>query len=221
MKYNSIFDILGRIMVGPSSSHTAGACQIGYIANRLMGGVPDSVQIFLHGSFAETWRGHGTDVAILAGLLGMQPDDPRIPNAHELAKQQNMRYEFENADLGNDFHPNSVKLVLKKGEKQLSLVGSSIGGGNIRIVEINGIEAGFSGKRPMIIIINEDKVGVLSKITTAISHHNVNIISMKLTRKDKEKIALGWIEISAKASQDLIEEIMKIKEVKEVITLDV
>ncbi len=208
-------------MVGPSSSHTAGACQIGYIANRLMGGVPDSVQIFLHGSFAETWRGHGTDVAILAGLLGMQPDDPRIPNAHELAKQQNMRYEFENADLGNDFHPNSVKLVLKKGEKQLSLVGSSIGGGNIRIVEINGIEAGFSGKRPMIIIINEDKVGVLSKITTAISHHNVNIISMKLTRKDKEKIALGWIEISAKASQDLIEEIMKIKEVKEVITLDV
>ncbi len=208
-------------MVGPSSSHTAGACQIGYVANRLMGGIPDIVKIYLHGSFAETWKGHGTDVAIIAGLLGLKPDDPKIPEAHQIAAQQNMRYEFESTDLGTDFHPNSVKLVLSKGEKQLSLVGSSIGGGNIRIVEINGIEAGFSGKRPMIIIINEDKVGVLSKITTAISDHNVNIISMKLTRKDKEKIALGWIEISSNATQALIEEIKRIKEVKEVITLDV
>jgi L-serine dehydratase len=212
---------MGKVMVGPSSSHTAGACQIGYIANRLVGGIPDKVKILFHGSFAETWKGHGSDVAILAGLLGMRPDDRQIPNAYDIAKEKELNFEFDFVDLGSDYHSNSVKLILEKNNKTITLVASSIGGGNVRIMEINDIEAGFRGNRPMVIIINEDKVGVLSKITTAISHHNVNIISMKLTRKDLEKVALGWIELSGNAPQDLINEIKQIKEVKEVISLDV
>jgi L-serine dehydratase len=221
MKYNSIFDVLGRIMVGPSSSHTAGACRIGFIANKLIDGVPDKAKILLHGSFAETYKGHGTDVAILAGLLGLKPDDEMIPLSLELAEKQGLKFEIELTDLGSDYHSNTVKLELIRGERTISVVGSSIGGGNVRITEINGIEAGFSGKRPMLIIINKDIVGVLSKITTAISHHNINIISMKLTRKDQERIALTWLELSANPIPALIEELKSIKEINEVITLDV
>ncbi|NMC06385.1 MAG: L-serine ammonia-lyase, iron-sulfur-dependent, subunit beta, partial [Candidatus Lokiarchaeota archaeon] len=131
MKYHSIFDVIGHVMVGPSSSHTAGACRIAYVARILFGRTPRKVTISLHGSFDETYIGHGTDTAILAGLLGIPPDDERIPVSRALAAKEGIDYEFRTVDLGADYHPNTVVLDMLDGKDKLVIVGESIGGGNI------------------------------------------------------------------------------------------
>jgi L-serine dehydratase len=223
MKYDSLFDVVGHIMVGPSSSHTAGACRIGYIAQKLFGKTPEEVVIYLHGSFAETGRGHGTDKAILAGLLGIPPDDERLRESIKLAEEQGLKYRFEIKDLGSDHHPNSVLLELKTESPKLdrlSLIGVSIGGGNIIIEEIDGLEAGFNGNMPTLVIINLDKVGVIARITDIISKHKMNISSMRVSRNLITKSALSWLELNSNIKPELINELEKIPDIVKVRALN-
>ncbi len=221
MKYDSIFDVVGHIMVGPSSSHTAGACRIGYIANILLGQIPDKAKISLHGSFAETYRGHKTDIALIGGLLGFPPEDERIPNSFKIAEKQGMQYRFAETDLGPDYHPNSVLLELESKKEKLSIIGSSIGGGNIIIKEINGLEAGFNGDSPTIIEIHKDIRGMIANITNAVAMHGLHILEMHLSRNIRKGIALSWIECSAPISDDLITTLRDIPEMINVRCLNV
>jgi L-serine dehydratase len=221
VKYRSIFDVLGHVIVGPSSSHTAGACQIAYIARHLFGTQPENVRIGLHGSFAETYRGHGSDIAIVAGLLGLSPENGHIPEAFQLAQQANLNYEFESIDLGSDVHPNTIQLVLKGGKDELTILGSSIGGGNIIIDEINGLEAGFMGNVPTLIILNKDKPGMLAVIADKITAYQINIGGMKISRDVKKRLALMWIELDSPVPPGLIDELTQNKDIKWVKMLNV
>lgn len=221
MKYRSIFDVLGHIIVGPSSSHTAGACQIAYIARLLFGKQPQIVKIGLHGSFSETYRGHGSDIAIVAGLLGFSPEDNRIPNAFQLAQEVNLAYEFESIDLGPDVHSNTIQLILQGEKEELMVLGSSIGGGNIIIDEINGLEAGFMGNVPTLIILNKDKPGMLALIADKITSHQINIGGMKISRDVKKRLALMWIELDSHIPAELLEELAQNKDIKWVKILNV
>jgi L-serine dehydratase len=216
VRYDSIFDVIGHIMVGPSSSHTAGACRIGYIAQKIFDKTPEKVKIWLHGSFAETYQGHGTDVAVVAGLLGLSPEDERIPKSFELSKEASMEYIFDFKDLGADYHPNSVLLELESGKEKLSVLGSSIGGGNIIIEEIDGLEAGFSGDNPTLICVIKDVVGVIAKITQVISTFKLNIGTMRVSRHIKKKIALCWLEMTTPIPAEIHSILNSIPEVQRV-----
>ena len=180
MRYDSIFDVVGHIMVGPSSSHTAGACRIGYIAQLLFGKSPTEVKIFLHGSFAATYRGHKTDIAIIGGLLGFPAYDERLPHSFQLAEEGGMIFTFDTLDLGLDYHPNSVLIEMEaEGEEKLAIIGSSIGGGNVIIKEINGLDAGFDGNLPTVIEVHKDTRGMLANISSVISMMGLQIRDRK------------------------------------------
>ena len=213
MKYTSIFDVIGHIMVGPSSSHTAGACQIAYVARLLFGKKPKSVKIGLHGSFAETYKGHGTDIAILAGLLGFTPEDDTIKHAFEIAEKEGLDYSFEVVDLGADYHPNSVSIEMFDGTEKMNVIGSSIGGGNIIIKEIDGLEAGFGGEPNTLVILNHDRIGALVNIANTLQKFKLNIGSMKISRNLKKKIALTWLEADTAIPGDVIDALKEHSEI--------
>ena len=179
----NLFDILGPVMVGPSSSHTAGAVRIGRIARRLLGeDTPARAQIGLSGSFAATGHGHGTDRAIVAGLLGMQPSDERIAVSFDVARQEGMAFSFSRATLPGE-HPNTARLALTgRSGKTLTIVASSLGGGRIMVVEMNGLRANFSGDLPTLIVQNRDQPGHVSEVTSMLAHKGVNIATMQLYR---------------------------------------
>ena len=177
-----LFDILGPVMVGPSSSHTAGAVRIGLTARKLLGDQPVHADISLHGSFALTGHGHGTDCALIAGLLGMQPDDLRIPDSFAIAAEQGLTFSFQNVQLRNA-HPNTARLQLEDAKgRTLDIVAESIGGGRIRIRSIDGIETNFSGEHNTLIVHNQDTPGHVAAVTTCLSRHGVNIATMQLYR---------------------------------------
>ena len=179
----NLFDILGPVMVGPSSSHTAGAVRIGRIARRLLGeDTPERAEIGLSGSFAATGHGHGTDRAIVAGLLGMQPSDERIAVSFDVARQEGMAFSFSRATLPGE-HPNTARLALTgRSGKTLTIVASSLGGGRIMVVEMNGLRANFSGDLPTLIVQNRDQPGHVSEVTSMLAHKGVNIATMQLYR---------------------------------------
>lgn len=179
----NLFDIMGPVMVGPSSSHTAGAVRIGRIARRLLGeGTPERAEIALSGSFAATGHGHGTDRAIVAGLLGMQPDDERIAVSLDTAQREGMAVSFSRVSLSGE-HPNTARLELVgRSGKTLSIVASSLGGGRIMVVEMNGLRANFSGDLPTLIVQNRDQPGHVSEVTSMLAHKGVNIATMQLYR---------------------------------------
>ena len=180
-----IFDIMGPIMVGPSSSHTAGAVRIGRMGRTLLGEEPVKAALHWHGSFAGTGVGHGTDKALIAGLLGMATDDLDIPNSFEIAAERGLEFSFDEVDL-RDAHPNSVlmDLVGEKGAR-LSMQASSTGGGRIQVNKLDGVEVNFSGDYHTLIIQNMDNQGNLSEVTTALSLAQVNVASMGLHRSSK------------------------------------
>ena len=160
----NILDIVGPVMVGPSSSHTAGAVRIGQTVGKLLGERVVNAKIGLHGSFLATGRGHGTDRAIVAGLLGLAVDDPRIPESFAEAKKAGLSFSFEGISLMNA-HPNSVRLeVTGESGRKLEVIGASIGGGRIRICEIDGLTANFSGEAPTLVVYNQDKPGCIVKV---------------------------------------------------------
>ncbi|GGC75961.1 L-serine ammonia-lyase, iron-sulfur-dependent subunit beta [Enterococcus wangshanyuanii] len=194
LRYKSVFDIIGPVMIGPSSSHTAGAARIGKIVRSIFGEQPDTVDIYLYESFAKTYRGHGTDIALVGGLLDMEPDDERLADSLKIAHEQNMEVLFvplkEKAE-----HPNSVKLLVSKGDRKLSVTGISIGGGNIQISELNGFKISLTMGTPTFIIVHQDVPGMIAKVTNLLSETNINIGTMTVTRESKGDKAIMIIEI--------------------------
>lgn len=190
----NIFDMMGPVMVGPSSSHTAGAARIGNMGRTLLGEEVARADIGLHGSFAETGFGHGTDRALLAGLLGMKPDDLRIPNAYEEADRAGMAYSFRTVEL-RDAHPNTALLELTgKSGKQLTLQASSIGGGAIVVNKIDGIDVNFTGDFNTLIVRNQDESGSVAAITSILSQVHINVANMSVNRHRRGGDALMVIE---------------------------
>ena len=190
----NIFDMMGPVMVGPSSSHTAGAARIGNMGRTLLGEEVARADIGLHGSFTETGFGHGTDRALLAGLLGMKPDDLRIPNAYEEANRAGMAYSFRTVEL-RDAHPNTALLELTgKSGKQLTLQASSIGGGAIVVNKIDGIDVNFTGDFNTLIVRNQDESGSVAAITSILSQVHINVANMSVNRHRRGGDALMVIE---------------------------
>ena len=190
----NIFDILGPVMVGPSSSHTAGAVRIGLIARRLLGGQPATAKITLSGSFAATGTGHGTDRALVAGLLGMKPDDIRIPDSFALAVEQGLAFTFDKIEL-KEAHPNTAILQLSTaGGRELEVQASSLGGGRIMVNKLDGINVNFNGDSPTLIVHNLDQPGHVAEVTSMLSHKSVNIATMQLYRNNRGGYAVMVIE---------------------------
>jgi len=207
-------------MVGPSSSHTAGAARLGYIARRICGEEPVKVDFFLHGSFARTWKGHGTGKALLGGIMGMGPDDERIKESFNYAAQAGLEYNFHTADLG-DVHPNSVKITMQTADGRIrEMLGSSIGGGKVLVSSINGMEIEFSGEYPTIITRHRDQPGVVARVTEIVSQYDINIAFLKVFRTSRGSDASMVIECDHKAPVQLLDEIKALKVVKEVMFID-
>ncbi|HUX34366.1 MAG TPA: L-serine ammonia-lyase, iron-sulfur-dependent subunit beta [Gemmatimonadaceae bacterium] len=191
----SLLDIIGPVMVGPSSSHTAGACKLGLVARCLVGGTPDHARLELHGSFARTGEGHGTDKALAGGLLGFHPDDERLREALEIAEREGLDYRFEKTSLGEEVHPNSVRITVEGGDRKHVLLGASLGAGRIRISEIDGYEVEVLGNSYTIVLVAEDVKGSVARITARLADDGLNIATLKLSRKHRGGDALMVIEV--------------------------
>ena len=189
-----IFDIIGPVMVGPSSSHTAGAVRIGEFARRLLGDEPATAVIGLHGSFAATGEGHGTHLALLAGLLGMDPDDEGIPAAREIAQERGLAFRFEDVDLG-EVHPNTVQLKLTTEGAALDLKASSVGGGRIRVWDIDGFQVDLDGAYPTILLAYPDRAGAVAMVSTILSNAGMNIAALKAHRTSRGGQALMAVQL--------------------------
>ena len=203
MESFSVFDIIGPRMTGPSSSHTAGAVRIAFIARRLIGEELSRVHFTLYGSFAETGRGHGTDKALIGGILGFAPDDERIPKAYEYAKEQGVLVSFDYSDEPAD-HPNTVKIeAVDVKERKTEVVGRSIGGGNILITEINELGVELSGEYPTLIVRHLDEPGVIAEVSHVLAQLNVNIAFMKVFRHGRGRDAYMCIETDTPVTKDM------------------
>ena len=201
----NLYDIIGPVMVGPSSSHTAGAVKIGYVSRKLMAQPIVKAQILLYGSFLATGKGHGTQIAIVAGLLGMKTDDCRIPDSFRLAGEAGMEISFGEAEL-KDAHPNSAQLILTGADgRQLEIVGESIGGSRINIASIDGLSANFSGDYPTLIVHNLDQPGHVAEVTSMLSHKSVNIATMQLYRAGRGGHAVMVIECDQEVPRESIQ----------------
>ncbi len=212
----SIFDIIGPVMVGPSSSHTAGAVRIGYIARKLLAEPVKEVQILLYGSFLATGNGHGTKQAIVAGLMGMEPDDERIPNSFSIARDAGMIFSFGEADL-KDAHPNSVQLIMEgRSGRKLEIVGVSIGGSRIRIAAIDGRAVNVTGEYPALIVHNLDQPGCVAEVTSVLDQISVNIASMQLYRSARGESAVMVVECDQEVPEDAIRWLSRLKGIESV-----
>ena len=201
----NIFDIIGPVMVGPSSSHTAGAARIGMVSRKLLGEEPAKAEILLHGSFLATGAGHGTDRALVAGLLGYAVDDPRIPKSFELAAERGLDFRFGAIDLGEDAHPNSVQLHLTGvSGKEIEIVGASVGAGRIRIVSLDGQEANFTGECPALIVHHTDRPGRVAEVSTMLELSNVNVATMQLYRTSRGGHAVMVLECDEEIPPDVV-----------------
>ncbi|MCK1994749.1 L-serine ammonia-lyase, iron-sulfur-dependent, subunit beta [Peribacillus muralis] len=218
MKYRSAFDIIGPVMIGPSSSHTAGAARIGRVARTLFGKQPNKAIISLYGSFAKTYRGHGTDVAVVGGILDFDTDDERIPTSLTIAQEAGMEVSFTIEDTVMD-HPNTVKIRLFDEDKELELVGISIGGGTIEITELNTFKLKLSGEHPAILVVHNDVFGIISSVSTVLANHEINIGHMEVSRKEKGQMALMVIEVDQKIKNEVMKEIERLENVSQVIRM--
>lgn len=198
----SIFDIVGPVMVGPSSSHTAGAVRIGYVARKLLGEEVQSARILLYGSFLATGTGHGTQKALVAGLLSMKTDDYNIPNSLEIAGQRGMEVVFGEAKL-KEAHPNTAQLILRGvSGRELEVIGESLGGARINIAQIDGISTNFSGENPTLVVHNMDQPGHVSEVTSMLAHKSVNIAAMQLYRSNRGGNAVMIVECDQEVPED-------------------
>ncbi|MFL7796016.1 L-serine ammonia-lyase, iron-sulfur-dependent subunit beta [Clostridium chauvoei] len=219
MKDVGVFDIMGPIMIGPSSSHTAGAARLGKIARAVSEGDIKEVKFLLHGSFGKTYKGHGTDRALVAGILGMEPSDIRLRDAIDIAEAQGIKVSFEEFDLG-DAHPNTVKILITgKTGNNYEVIGSSIGGGSIQVSEVNGNNVEFTGAYPTLIISHMDIPGAVSKVTAILYKDDINIAFMKVFRSQKGKEATMVFEVDHSMPKEMIEEIKQIDSIKKVIMI--
>jgi len=189
--------MIGPVMIGPSSSHTAGVVRIARAAVKLLGGIPDSADVTFYNSFARTYEGHGSDRAIIAGLMDFKTDDTRIKDALDLAKAQGLVYHFKSVGNASTMHPNTIKLNLKKGEQTLEVIGESRGGGLINIAEVNGFKADFSANLHTLIITAADVKGSVAFIADVLAHDDCNIATMSVSRKGKNDLAGLVIEMDS------------------------
>lgn len=216
MREYSVFDILGPIMVGPSSSHTAGAARIGKVARYITGNNFNTVTFYLHGSFAKTYKGHGTDKALVAGILGMEPYDENLKNSLRIAEEKGIKVSFFEADLGIQ-HENTVKIVFNNNDgTKTEVTGSSIGGGNILITNVDGYNVKMTGDHPTLIVVQNDKKGIISKVTTVLSQNDINIGIMKVRRKKKGVEAYMIIETDDEITKEVVEQLKNTENVLEV-----
>ncbi|GGK16219.1 L-serine dehydratase, iron-sulfur-dependent subunit beta [Deinococcus malanensis] len=190
----SLLDMIGPVMIGPSSSHTAGACRLGLVAHHLLGEAPKRATIGLHASFAKTGRGHGTHLALIAGLLGFAPDDPRLPRAFEEAKVAGLEFEFRDVDLG-DVHPNTAHLAVRSEAHEVTVQGSSTGGGVIQVTHVQGLGVNFSAASPTALLLYTDAVGMIARIAATIAADGVNIATLTCTRQARGGQALLAVEL--------------------------
>jgi len=213
MKNYSAFDIIGPIMIGPSSSHTAGAARLAKVASIIAGKDIESVKFVLHGSFAKTYKGHGTDRALIAGILGMNPWDDRLKDSMSIAKEKGLHIEFDFEDLG-DVHPNTVKFVIiKESGRIVEIIGSSVGGGNILIFEVDGQAVEFTGNTPTIIISHKDIPGMISKVSTILYNEDINIALMKVYRNSRGLKAAMVFETDTIVQEDVLDRIKNMENI--------
>lgn len=200
-----IFDIIGPVMVGPSSSHTAGAVRIGYVSRKLLGEEIEEVSIGLCGSFWATGKGHGTDRALVAGLMGFKADDERIPDSLAIAREQQIQVYFSKAER-KDAHPNTVILNMTGvSGRKLEVVACSLGGGRIKICEIDGLTANFSGEYPTLVVHNLDQPGHVTEVTSMLAHKSVNIAAMQLYRDSRGGNAVMILECDQEIPEESIQ----------------
>lgn len=215
MKFRSVFDVIGPVMIGPSSSHTAGAAKIGRVARTIFGRQPKWARIHLYGSFAETYKGHGTDIAIIGGLLDYETFDERIKTAFQEAELVGLTYEFIIEDEEMD-HPNTARIIIGDEESVMELTGISIGGGKMEVVDLNGFTLRLSGNYPALLIVHNDRAGTIAGVVNALADRDINIAHMEVGRKEKGKMALMVIEVDQLIDDCLIDELKALPHITKV-----
>ena len=216
----SLLDIIGPVMVGPSSSHTAGACRLGLLARNLVGGTPQKALIELHGSFARTGEGHGTDKAVVGGLMGFRPDDERLRDALDIMEREGLDYWFDKTTISDDAHPNTVRITVERGDRKAVMVGSSLGAGRVLVTEIDGYPVEVTGNLHTIVLVAEDIKGSIARIATILAEGSVNIATLRLTRKQRGGDAFMVIEVDEQPSEAIRDEIRALPWVKWAFRLD-
>jgi L-serine dehydratase len=215
----SILDVMGPVMVGPSSSHTAGTARLGRVAREILDEDPVAVRFFLHPPLASTYRGHGSDFALAGGAIGLNVDDPRIPEALRIAEQMGVDIAFSEEDLG-DVHPNTVRVEIEGKTRQAEIAGSSTGGGVIEVFKINGFQTRFKGDSPTLLLFYRDRPGMISEVTRIIAEEGINIASLSCSRKQRGKDAFMQIDVDSPLSAAALQRISSIGEVARAQYLD-
>jgi len=218
----SLLDIIGPVMVGPSSSHTAGACRLGLLARCLVGGTPHHARIELHGSFARTGEGHGTDKAIVGGLMGFRPDDERLRDALGIAEREGLDYRFDKTTLGEDgdVHPNTVRITLERERRSAVMIGSSLGAGRVLVTNIDGYPVEVTGNYHTIVLVAEDIPGSVARIAGILADHGLNIATLRLTRKERGGDAFMVIELDDEAGLEVRDQLRGLPRVRWAFRLD-
>ncbi len=216
MRQRSLFDIVGPVMIGPSSSHTAGAARLGALARAVVGDTPRSAHITLHGSFATTGRGHGTDRALVAGLLGYAPDDERLPQALIIAENSGLAVTFSEEDLG-EVHPNTARMDMTDASgREFVVQGSSLGGGDVLVTLVNDFPVEVTGELPVLVVVHQDQPGVVAAVTARLAADVINIASMQVAREKRGARALMLIETDEPLPDEIALSIAAISGVTEV-----
>lgn len=215
-----ILDIMGPVMVGPSSSHTAGTARLGRVAREILGSVPDRVSFHLHPPLEKTYRGHGSDFALVGGALGMNVDDPRIPESLRIAEQSGVEVSFSREDLGEEVHPNTARIVAAAGEREIEIVGSSIGGAVIHVFRVNGFECRYTGEAPTLMMFYRDRLAMIHQVTGVIAEERINIATLECSRKQRGKEAFMQIDLDSPLSTEAMERIRAFDDVREALFLD-
>ena len=215
----SILDVMGPVMVGPSSSHTAGTARLGRVAREILDEDPTHVHFYLHPPLAATYRGHGSDFALVGGSIGLNVDDPRIPEAIRIAEQMDVDITFSEEDLG-DVHPNTVRVEIKGKTREAEIVGSSIGGGVIEVFKINGFQTRFKGDSPTLLLFYRDRPGMIAEVAAIIADEGINIASLYCSRKQRGKDAFMEIDVDSPVSDSAIVRICSLEDMGEAKYLD-
>ena len=215
----NIFDIIGPVMIGPSSSHTAGAVRLGYVARKILEEEPVKAVIQLSGSFAQTYRGHGTDKALIAGILGFHPDDMRIRDSLDLAGKMGLEYEFICENIPGA-HPNTARITLTGADNEsVTVQGASVGGGNILVDELNGMPVHVTGQSNTLVVFHKDKPGAIAAVTNFVAYSGVNIGSFRLSRPQKGGTAVMTIEVDGDIPDSLAENLRILPNITHVVLI--
>ena len=217
---SSIFDMIGPIMIGPSSSHTGAVVRIGRIARHLLGSPPEQAEVIFYNSFSRTYEGHGSDRAVLAGLLDMKPDDERIKTAPDHAKEAGMKYHFKAVHNATHLHPNAIRITASSGEKEISLLGISRGGGLIAIKQVDGYSCNFSAQSHTLLILAQDTEGSIAFISSVLTNEGCNIATMTVDRSGKRGLAKLVFELDAAIRPLTLQYLKSLHWVEEVVYLD-